>query len=128
MGQGASLSPGQRPHSRFEASRQPSSGPPKAADLRPNPHTGLSLPTTARRRGRDAPLLHALLAHRVSPGVSLSDVEVMLLGFSLSGEPLQGDAALRLYIPRNDGSMRLQIVLSWSCSRSWSHVCMFGAS
>ena len=26
--------------SRFEATRQPSSGPPKAADLRPNPLTG----------------------------------------------------------------------------------------
>ena len=39
MGQGASLHPGQRPQP-FEASRQPSSGPAEAADLRPNPLAG----------------------------------------------------------------------------------------
>ena len=34
--------------SRFEATRQPSSGPPYAADLRPNPRTGTSSTTTRR--------------------------------------------------------------------------------
>ena len=32
--------------SRFEATRQPSSGPPKAADLRPNPLTGNHITAT----------------------------------------------------------------------------------
>ena len=53
MGQGAPLHAGQRPHSRLEATRQPSSGPPKVAEAERGPRDTLGVPCAGqpRRRG-----------------------------------------------------------------------------